>query len=116
MIELWLPYPPSANAMTTGARNGRRRASDQYLRWQNDATAAAIQQGLHRLSMIRGAYKLTIDATRPDKRKRDIDNLIKPVSDQLQRFTLIDDDSDAQEVTARWVKGEPGIILTLEAT
>lgn len=55
-----------------------------------------------------GAYKLTIQARRPDKRRRDLDNLIKPVSDLLADIGVIADDCHCEMITARWVtSGKP---------
>ena len=61
-----------------------------------------------------GHYQLTIEAVRPDKRRRDIDNLIKAVSDVLQDTGLIEDDCLCQEVTAKWVKEGPEMRVILE--
>jgi Holliday junction resolvase RusA-like endonuclease len=63
---------------------------------------------------IMGHYQLTIEAVRPDKRRRDIDNLIKAVSDVLQDTGLIEDDSLCQEVTAKWVKEGPEMRVIVE--
>ena len=39
---------------------------------------------------------------RPDKRKRDLDNLLKAVLDALQAAGTIQNDSDCQWIVARW--------------
>lgn len=71
-----------------------------------------IFHGKH--SPILGQYRLTIEAVRPDKRRRDIDNLIKAVSDVLQDTGLIEDDCLCCEVTARWVKEGPEMQIIVE--
>lgn len=63
---------------------------------------------------ILGQYKLLIEAVRPDKRRRDIDNLIKAVSDILEDTGLIENDSKCVEVIARWVDSGPPMLVTVE--
>ena len=58
---------------------------------------------------IKGPYALSILAKRPDKRRRDIDNLIKPISDLLMTVGVIEDDSDCDLVSARWVTIGDGV-------
>ena len=43
-------------------------------------------------------FSVLIDAYPPDKRKRDIDNLLKPVLDALGEYGAITDDSDIKEL------------------
>ncbi len=49
-----------------------------------------------------------IEYTVPDKRKRDVDNMIKPLLDTLKVYGVIKDDSIIQQLTAvkKFVKGE----------
>ncbi len=104
MIELTLPYPPSANRLWTRTRKGMRK-TDTYCDWLKVAGYMVMAQ---RPIGLTGPYKLSIRAMRPDRRRRDIDNLIKPVSDLLQSVGVIEDDSDCEMVTARWVTtGDP---------
>ena len=63
---------------------------------------------------ILGHYRLVINVKRPDKRRRDIDNLIKAVSDILEGAGLIEGDHLCQEVTARWVTFGPAMEVILE--
>jgi crossover junction endodeoxyribonuclease RusA len=54
-----------------------------------------------------------MEVGRPDKRKRDIDNLLKPVLDALQMSGVIQDDHYAQSVFAQWVPELVGIRVTI---
>lgn len=110
MIELHLPYPPSANRLWRRARKGMMR-SDEYCRWLTEAGWTARSQ---RPGKICGPYKLSIHAVRPDRRARDIDNLIKPVGDLLQSLGVIENDCDAEMVSARWVTSGSGITVIVE--
>src|SRR5674476_910299 len=111
MVELQLPYPPSANHLWIRARRGMRR-SERYLAWLHTAGWKVKQQ---RPQKVHGLYKLSIQASRPDKRRRDIDNLIKPISDLLQTIGLVRDDCDCEMVSARWVTTGDGVNVRIEA-
>jgi len=63
---------------------------------------------------VLGPYRLLIEAVRPDKRRRDIDNLIKAVSDVLETTGIIENDCLCEEVTARWVNDGPEMLVTIE--
>ena len=65
---------------------------------------------------LSGPYKLLMRVCPPaQKRRRDLDNLIKAVSDALVKGGLVGDDSLAQEITMRWeVLDEPGLIVEVE--
>lgn len=60
-----------------------------------------------------GAYKLTLEVVRPDKRKRDLDNLLKSASDCLVSAGIIDD-SKCEWLEARWVDSEFPCTITIE--
>lgn len=111
MISLHLPYPPTANTIWIRARKGMRR-SEGYMSWLEKAGWEVKQQ---RPSKVAGPYALSLIATRPDKRKRDLDNLLKPVSDLLVKMGIVADDSLCESISARWVTGEPGVQVTVEA-
>ena len=85
--------------------------SKVYETWINFCHLLITRQ---KITPVLGIYKLTIEAVRPDKRRRDIDNLIKAVSDVLQATGLIEDDSLCQEVTAKWVKNGPEMLVIVE--
>jgi crossover junction endodeoxyribonuclease RusA len=63
---------------------------------------------------IIGAYKLTILAVRPDKRRRDLGNLEKAVSDILVSQNIIEDDSLCEWLEVRWVDSGPQCKIILE--
>jgi len=95
VIELTLPYPPSVNR-TLRAVNGRVILSKRYRDWILAAGRAVAAQ-LPTQAPIQD-YRLWIDATPPDRRARDLDNLIKPTSDLLKRAGVIQDDSKARAI------------------
>lgn len=98
-----LPYPPSANRLWRNV-NGRTLKSLAYRQWLDLAVTMAR---LARLKPVRGPYKLSMVATRPDNRRRDLDNLIKPVSDALVAAGMVEGDHLAQSLEVSWSSREP---------
>lgn len=112
MIEITLPYPPSANRLWRKAQ-GKIHRSDDYKKW-SDAARTLCRIALRHAPAVHGPYILTILAERPDKRLRDLDNLIKPCSDALAHSGVVRDDSDAEEIHVYWSGAGHNIIVKVE--
>lgn len=113
-VRLDLPFPPSVNALWKRGRTGMYR-SPSYMTWIN---AAGWELNRQRPGCIIGPYSLLIAVERRDNRRRDIDNLVKSISDLLQQHGVIENDSLAQSVTALWaddVKGCRVVITSVKA-
>lgn len=112
---LTLPYPPSANALWRAVA-GRNIASTAYRSWKREALTLLM---LQRPRTVVGPYRLTIVATRPDRRRRDLGNIEKACSDLLQAGGVINDDCDATSIWLRWSDSAPdksaGVRVTVEA-
>jgi len=109
--------PPSANNLfdTVGAikisRNGlraktgtRRVVSRGYKQWRD---AAGMQIMAQRVKMpvrrIAGPYELDIQLHEPgDRRRRDLDNYTKALSDLLVAMNVVDDDHLCEALSVRW--------------
>lgn len=102
-----LPYPPSTNGIWRGGKGGRHFLSAKYKAWREAAGLVVNTQAKGK--RVAGAFAVEIQARRPDKRKRDIDNLIKPLLDLLANMGVIDDDSECQFVSAEWVGRGVGV-------
>lgn len=109
--------PPSANSMRAhfvAAGKVHSVKSKEYAKWKK---AAAWEIAAARPSRIEGPYRLTIAAQRNwrSKRARDIDNIIKPVSDALVAAGVVSDDSLAESVSAKWADdlGGPAVVALL---
>lgn len=111
MFELQLTMPPSANHLWVRARKGMRK-SDAYVTWLMLAAIEARRQSFKRVS---GPYKLSMTVLRPDRRRRDIDNTIKPVADLLMHIGAIDDDSNCISVYAEWGEKGDGVRVCVES-
>lgn len=116
MIAFSLPYAPTANHIWHHGAGGHFR-STAYKDWQAEAQVA-IPNACR--GAITGPFRITIVADKPDRRKRDLDNIIKPTMDALKPVSIgrsrmpvvlpgvIRDDSDAVEIVTRWSDREPG--------
>lgn len=112
MIQVRLDLPPSTNRIWRN-NAGRVHKSTEYTAWRT-AAAWTIRQAAMQQSPVLGPFDLHIEAGRPDKRKRDLDNFtFKPVLDALVIGGAIRDDSDAQSLFARWVPDLKGVRVTI---
>ena len=91
-----LLYPPSLNS-NWRVYNGRILISKKYRAWQKQALKALMIQGLS--DPLMGAVAVELAVIPPDNRKRDIDNVSKPILDILTRAAVWVDDSQVNKLT-----------------
>lgn len=109
MVEIIIPRPPSVNRLWRMG-NGRMYRSAEYVQWLN-ACVALVKSAKY--PAILGKYKLMIRVARPDKRRRDIDNLIKAASDFLQHAGIVQDDCLCEAVHCKWVESGPEVVINV---
>lgn len=87
MIEMVLPYPPSVNTYWrhVGSRVLISKAGREY---KKHVAFICYQQ---RIEKITGTVFMQIDFYPPDRRRRDIDNVLKPLLDAIEGWTYADD-------------------------
>ena len=99
MIEITLPWPPNVNHYKKAGRMTRTKTGKYYqARVNTDETKhfywqvwmAIHKEGLK--SFAGAAISVEIDAHPPDKRKRDLDGILKVLLDSMQKGGLYDDD------------------------
>jgi crossover junction endodeoxyribonuclease RusA len=59
---------------------------------------------------VEGNLKVTIEAWRPDKRRRDLDNLFKAALDALAHAGVYDDDSQIVDLRIYWAPTIGGML------
>ena len=113
-ITLRLPYPTSVNRIWRSGK-GKVFRSTEYQAWIAEAQGCWLQQkSKQEHKTIKGEYCLSIKAARPDKRRRDIGNLEKVVSDLLESMGVIEDDCLANRITMEWTTEiTDGILVTV---
>jgi crossover junction endodeoxyribonuclease RusA len=87
-FEIALPYPPSVNHIWRVGANSKVYKSKDGRAWADEAAWLVKSSGVK----VVGPYILTVIVHRPDKRKRDLGNLDKAVSDALQAGGAVQDD------------------------
>jgi crossover junction endodeoxyribonuclease RusA len=107
MIEMTLPWPPSVN---TYWRNfdGRMIIS---ARGRDYRETVGDQMTLQKMvKHFKGQLKVEIEAFRPDKRRRDLDNLLKATLDGLAHAGVYEDDSQIVDLRIYWAKDIGGML------
>lgn len=95
MIKLRLPWPPSINTYWRMFQN-RMIISAAGREYAETVAYEIKQQRSH--ATLTGRLSVAITATMPDKRRRDIDNLIKVSLDSLTKAGVWEDDSQIDEL------------------
>jgi crossover junction endodeoxyribonuclease RusA len=112
-VDILLPRVPSTNRLWRIGK-GRMFRSQEYENWLVECVILIRQQKIRRL---KGAYTLMVCAVRPDKRRRDIDNVgSKAVNDLLQHAGIVEDDCLCEMLTAKWVTTGPPVCVTVTET
>lgn len=104
-----LPFPPSTNRLWRIAGK-RMYRSKRYMEWIGEC---ALALELEARPEIDYPFNIEIVAGRPDKRRRDLDNLSKPILDVLQHCQVIKDDCFANRITMMWATDIEGAKVTI---
>jgi crossover junction endodeoxyribonuclease RusA len=94
-----LPYPPSINHYWR--RVGPRTLISREGRTFRRNVCALLGGGGPRKPPSGGRIALAMDAFPPDRRRRDLDNLQKPVLDALEHAGIYEDDSQIDLLLTR---------------
>lgn len=99
VVMLNLPYPPSINHYWR--RVGPRTLISREGRTFRRNVCALLGGGGPRKPPSGGRIALAMDAFPPDRRRRDLDNLQKPVLDALEQAGIYEDDSQIDLLLTR---------------
>ena len=94
MINIKLPWPPTVNTYYTIAR-GRKILSKKGRDYKKYAMPPWTG------NLVSGQVEVNIEAHPPDKRKRDLDNILKPILDLLTNNGVWKDDSQVDVLRIR---------------
>ena len=113
MVVLNLPYPPSVNHMYINAR-GRRFPNAKAKAYKTAVQEYVAEYRVPKFGDVKIA--LIVWAYPPDKRKRDISNLLKIIEDSLQDAGVFDDDFniDFIEIKRCDIKKGGGLTVMIE--
>lgn len=119
MIQIELPYPPSVNTYwrhpNKGPLAGRHLISEKGRAYRNAVIACVLKyKDARNLAgeAFQGEVELEIVANPPDRRRRDLDNILKSLLDSLVHASLLQDDSQISRLTiSRGEVRPPGYIF-----
>lgn len=112
MFEALLPIPPSVNAAYR-AVNGRVIKSAQYRAWSVEAARVLSEQHKN-ISTMTGRLSVNYGFAFPDKRKRDIANFEKALSDFLEERGVYENDCQIDEMRIVRLDGGNGVFVTIK--
>lgn len=98
-----LPWPPSVNSYWRAIGRGRVILSAKGRAYRLASGAALLEQGVP-CQRIEDRLVVSLLAQPPDKRVRDLDNLLKPLLDCLVTHAVIKDDGQIDDL--RVMRGE----------
>lgn len=95
VIRMTLPWPPSVNRYwrhpTRGALAGRHLISEEGRRYR--VSVIEVVRSTQTCERMQGSLCVRIDAYPPDRRRRDLDNILKSLLDSITHAGVIEDDS-----------------------
>lgn len=98
--KLLFSFPPSVNGLyATDFKTKRRFKTKRYVEWCAKSKTELYNQDYHKHI---GPVSIGYVFTAPDKRLRDLSNMIKGVEDFLVQNYVIRDDSDIKKFSAEW--------------
>jgi crossover junction endodeoxyribonuclease RusA len=111
-IDITVPWPPSTNQYWRQYQ-GRMLISAQGRKYREAIIQQVWLEG--KIKRITGDLKVTIEAFRPDERRRDLDNLLKSTLDALAHAGLYEDDSQIKDLRIYWAAEKGGKLnITIE--
>ena len=106
MIQFTLPFPPSVNTYWRMFQN--RMIISAKGRDYRKAVELLVAKEV--VIIRHKPFRVEIEAFRPDRRKRDLDNLLKAPLDAMTHCRVWDDDSQIQELSIKWGEGIKGML------
>jgi crossover junction endodeoxyribonuclease RusA len=96
LFNLALPYPPSANTIWRAV--GGRVILSEKGRLYRCQIAFDVMSQLGRFRSISGPLALAVEVMPPDRRRRDLDNVLKATLDGLTHAKVWGDDSQVKRI------------------
>jgi crossover junction endodeoxyribonuclease RusA len=94
MIKLELPYPPSVNHYW--GQSGKNKFLGKKGKEFRIAVAEACLDA--RVVALEGRLSLHVSLCPPDRRQRDVDNVLKPLLDAMEHAGCYDNDNQIDEL------------------
>lgn len=105
MIELSLPYPPTGNHAVKHTRNGHYATKEAKA---YRALVAVLCRSKRPKKPFPGPLSVLVIISPPDRRRRDMDNAWKTLSDSLTHAGIWEDDSQIADLRLVRIPPVPG--------
>lgn len=112
MLEIELPFPPSVNHYWRNFR-GRTVISKRGVEFREAVRRLLAQRQVRSMA---GSVMLSIQVFPPDRRRRDLDNLLKATGDALEHGGAFHDDSQITRLEVEKDQVFPGGKLLVRVT
>lgn len=102
MLNFRLDWPPTVNTYYRSVYNRGKvmvLLSEKGRKYKQTANIQMAEQKVDR--GLQGRIEVLIDAYPPDYRKRDLDNILKPLLDVMEDYGLFDDDEQIDIIIVR---------------
>jgi len=107
-LRVFLPVPPSTNALYRNVGGKGRVKTQAYRDWINGAGAVLnVEARKAKWKRLGGPAYVMLTIPRENKR-RDLDNFVKPTLDLLSKCLVWNDDRQLETLVVRFV--EPGLL------
>lgn len=107
-VVLTLPWPPSVNHY-----KGRRKGGGEFLTAKAKEFIEVVHIEALSKPRLEGEISVAILAYPPDKRKRDLDNVLKVLLDALESADVFDDDSQVARIVIERQEGCEGTVVVI---
>lgn len=105
---IYLPWPPTVNTYYRSDRGRKPHISAKGKAYREAVQARVIEQEIGTMS---GRLAVTIEAFPPDRRVRDLDNLLKATLDALAKAGVYGDDGLIDRILIERLGTEPDGLL-----
>lgn len=103
-----LPWPPSINHYWRRSKNGMMHISAEGVAFREAVHWQVLQQCP--LKSLQGDLSVDIEAFMPDRRRRDLDNILKALLDAITHAGVWMDDSQIVDLRIRKAKTIAGMV------
>ena len=109
MIKFTIPWPPSVNSYwrhpSKGKLAGRHLISSEGRAYRTSVMAGCHRQKVFNLR-LEGRLEISLSVVPPDKRRRDLDNLLKSALDSIVHAGVVLDDSQFDRIVIARISDE----------